>query len=90
MTIARPLDNDVWLKPSFNTLRRFNEIGVDDIFGVAGDYAFPVNDAIVEHESDRAVARLKTTYEAAAELGGWDRSLNTTQNRLAPLSMRRS
>src|SRR5262249_26572100 len=30
-------------------LRGLNEIGVDDIFGVAGDYAFPVNDAIVEH-----------------------------------------
>ncbi|GAS86703.1 alpha-keto acid decarboxylase family protein [Mycolicibacterium brisbanense] len=30
-------------------LSRLNEIGVDDIFGVAGDYAFPVNDAIVEH-----------------------------------------
>ncbi|MUL65009.1 indole-3-pyruvate decarboxylase [Mycobacterium sp. CBMA 234] len=30
-------------------LRRLNEIGVDDIFGVAGDYAFPVNDAIVGH-----------------------------------------
>jgi indolepyruvate decarboxylase len=30
-------------------LRRLNEIGVDDIFGVAGDYAFPVNDAIAEH-----------------------------------------
>jgi indolepyruvate decarboxylase len=30
-------------------LRRLNEIGVGDIFGVAGDYAFPVNDAIVEH-----------------------------------------
>src|ERR1700753_3711121 len=29
-------------------LRRLNEIGVDDVFGVAGDYAFPVNDAIVE------------------------------------------
>lgn len=32
-------------------LRRLNEIGVNDIFGVAGDYAFPVNDAIVEHPS---------------------------------------
>jgi indolepyruvate decarboxylase len=32
-------------------LRRLNEIGVDDIFGVASDYAFPVNDAIVEHPS---------------------------------------
>ncbi len=30
-------------------LRRLNEIGVDDVFGVAGDYAFPVNDAIAEH-----------------------------------------
>src|SRR5262245_26470305 len=30
-------------------LKRLNEIGVDDIFGVAGEYAFPVNDAIVEH-----------------------------------------
>ena len=30
-------------------LRRLGEIGVDDVFGVAGDYAFPVNDAIVEH-----------------------------------------
>jgi indolepyruvate decarboxylase len=30
-------------------LRRLQEIGVDDVFGVAGDYAFPVNDAIVEH-----------------------------------------
>jgi len=30
-------------------LRRLNELGVDDIFGVAGDYAFAVNDAIVEH-----------------------------------------
>jgi indolepyruvate decarboxylase len=29
-------------------LRRLKEIGIDDIFGVAGDYAFPVNDAIVE------------------------------------------
>ena len=27
-------------------LGRLKEIGVDDIFGVAGDYAFPVNDAI--------------------------------------------
>jgi TPP-dependent 2-oxoacid decarboxylase len=30
-------------------LRRLTKIGVDDVFGVAGDYAFPVNDAIVEH-----------------------------------------
>ena len=30
-------------------MRRLNEIGVDDVFGVAGDYAFPINDAIIEH-----------------------------------------
>jgi TPP-dependent 2-oxoacid decarboxylase len=30
-------------------LRRLKAIGIDDVFGVAGDYAFPVNDAIVEH-----------------------------------------
>jgi indolepyruvate decarboxylase len=34
-------------------LRRLKEIGVDDVFGVAGDYAFPVNDAIVEHPADQ-------------------------------------
>ncbi|MDH6281104.1 alpha-keto acid decarboxylase family protein [Prescottella agglutinans] len=32
-------------------LGQLEEIGVGDIFGVAGDYAFPVNDAIVEHPS---------------------------------------
>jgi indolepyruvate decarboxylase len=32
-----------------HVLRRLNEIGVHDVFGVAGDYAFPVNDAIVGH-----------------------------------------
>jgi indolepyruvate decarboxylase len=32
-----------------HVLRRLKEIGVDDVFGVAGDYAFSVNDAIVEH-----------------------------------------
>src|SRR5271157_5187689 len=32
-----------------HVLGRLKEVvGVDDIFGVAGDYAFPVNDAIVE------------------------------------------
>ncbi len=30
-------------------LRRLNELGVNDVFGVAGDYAFPVNDAIAQH-----------------------------------------
>ena len=30
-------------------LGRLKAIGVDDVFGVAGDYAFPVNGAIVDH-----------------------------------------
>ena len=39
--------------------------------------------------SDYAVARfLQTTYEAAAELGGWDRgALECDPDRLSPLSM---
>jgi indolepyruvate decarboxylase len=37
-------------------LRRLNEIGVGDVFGVAGDYAFPVNDAIVEHPAINWIA----------------------------------
>ncbi|MFC9789847.1 alpha-keto acid decarboxylase family protein [Rhodococcus sp. NPDC127528] len=32
-----------------HVLRRLEEVGVREVFGVAGDYAFPVNDAIVEH-----------------------------------------
>jgi len=32
-----------------HVLGRLKSIGVDDIFGVAGDYAFPVQDAIVQH-----------------------------------------
>jgi indolepyruvate decarboxylase len=32
-----------------HVLSRLVEIGVDDIFGVAGDYAFPINDAVCEN-----------------------------------------
>jgi indolepyruvate decarboxylase len=32
-----------------HVLSRLRDIGVTDIFGVPGDYAFPVNDAICEH-----------------------------------------
>ena len=38
-----------------HVLRRLKKIGVDDIFGVAGDYAFPVNDA-----ANRMISRLET------------------------------
>jgi hypothetical protein len=43
-------------------------------------------------DPDHAVARfLQTTYEAAAELGGWDRStLEDDPDRLLPLSIRRT
>jgi indolepyruvate decarboxylase len=30
-------------------LRRLKDIGIDAIFGVPGDFAFPVQDAIVNH-----------------------------------------
>ncbi len=32
-----------------HVLTRLSEIGLTDVFGVPGDFAFPVNDAIVEH-----------------------------------------
>jgi hypothetical protein len=49
-------------------------------------------EAVRTDDPDHAVARfLHTTYEAAAELGGWDRSaLEDDPNRLPPLSMRHS
>ena len=34
-------------------LKRLHDIGVRDIFGVPGDYAFPVNDAICLDEKIR-------------------------------------
>jgi indolepyruvate decarboxylase len=32
-----------------HVLGRLKDIGIDDIFGVAGDFAFPIQDAIVQH-----------------------------------------
>jgi len=32
-----------------HVLGRLKSIGIDDIFGVAGDFAFPIQDAIVQH-----------------------------------------
>ncbi|MCW2936623.1 MAG: thiamine pyrophosphate TPP-binding protein, partial [Actinomycetia bacterium] len=37
-------------------LRRLKDVGVDHIFGVAGDYAFPIDDAIVKHPGIEYVA----------------------------------
>ena len=50
-----------------HVLRRLKEIGVDDVFGVAGDYAFPVNDAIVEHPAIKWIGccnELNASYAA--------------------------
>ena len=57
-----------------------------------GEFLLPYEAVRTADDPDRAVARfLQTTYEAAAELGGWDRSaLEDDPHRLPPLSMRRS
>jgi indolepyruvate decarboxylase len=31
-----------------HVLGRLKDIGIDDIYGVAGDFAFPIQDAIVQ------------------------------------------
>jgi hypothetical protein len=56
------------------------------------EFLLPYEAVRTADDPDRAVARfLQTTYEAAAELGGWDRSaLEDDPNRLPPLSMHRS
>jgi Family of unknown function (DUF5996) len=56
------------------------------------EFLLPYEAVRTADDPDRAVARfLQTTYEAAAELGGWDRdALEDDPNRLTPLSMRRS
>ena len=32
-----------------HVLGRLNAIGIEDVFGVPGDFAFPVNDAVVNY-----------------------------------------
>ena len=56
------------------------------------EFLLPYEAVRTANEPDRAVARfLQTTYEAAAELGGWDRGvLEDDPNRLPPFSMHRS
>ena len=53
-----------------------------------GEFLLPYEAVRTADDPDRAVARfLQTTYEAAAELGGWDRgALEDDPNRLPPLS----
>jgi Family of unknown function (DUF5996) len=56
------------------------------------EFVLPYEAVRTAVDPDHAVARfLQTTYEAAADLGGWDRStLEEDPNRLPPVSMRRS
>ena len=57
-----------------------------------GEFVLPYEAVRTADDPDHAVARfLQTMYEAAAELGGWDRSaLECDPDRLLSLSMRRS
>jgi hypothetical protein len=56
-----------------------------------GEFVLPYEAVRTADDPDRAVARfLQTTYEAAAELGGWDRStLEDNPDRLSQLARRR-
>jgi Family of unknown function (DUF5996) len=56
------------------------------------EFLLPYEAVRTADDPDRVVARfLQTTYEAAAELGGWDRNaLEDDPNRLSPLSTRRT
>jgi Family of unknown function (DUF5996) len=56
------------------------------------EFLLPYEAVRTADDPDRTVARfLQTTYEAAAELAGWDRgALEDDPNRLPPLSVRRS
>ncbi|EOG1931655.1 alpha-keto acid decarboxylase family protein [Providencia stuartii] len=50
-----------------HVLARLNEIGINDIFGVAGDYAFPIEDAVCESNNMRWIGNcneLNASYAA--------------------------
>jgi hypothetical protein len=57
-----------------------------------GEFVLPYEAVRTADDPDHAVARfLQATYEAAAELAGWDRSaLEDDPDRLQPRSMHRS
>jgi hypothetical protein len=57
-----------------------------------GEFLLPYEAVRTADDPDRAVSRfLQTTYEAAADLGGWDRrALECDPDRLLPRSMHRS
>jgi indolepyruvate decarboxylase len=50
-----------------HVLSRLRSIGLTDVFGVPGDFAFPVNDAICEHPQMRWIGccnELNAAYAA--------------------------
>ena len=63
-------------------LSRLSEIGVKDVFGVPGDYAFPVNDAICADKNMRFIGSCNE-INAAYSADGYARvkglaAINTT------------
>ncbi|WP_368884363.1 alpha-keto acid decarboxylase family protein [Providencia vermicola] len=50
-------------------LARLNEIGINDIFGVAGDYAFPIEDAVCENTNMRWIGNCNELNAAYAADG---------------------
>ncbi|EML1934969.1 alpha-keto acid decarboxylase family protein [Providencia stuartii] len=50
-------------------LARLNEIGINDIFGVAGDYAFPIEDAVCESTNMRWIGNCNELNAAYAADG---------------------
>ena len=68
-------------------LSRLSEIGVKDVFGVPGDYAFPVNDAICADKNMRFIGscnEINAAYSAdgyarVKGLAAISRSVSATQ-----------
>ncbi|WP_369311347.1 alpha-keto acid decarboxylase family protein [Providencia rettgeri] len=50
-------------------LSRLQEIGINDVFGVAGDYAFPIEDAVCENKSMRWIGNCNELNAAYAADG---------------------
>lgn len=50
-------------------LLQLNKLGIDDIFGVAGDYSFPINDAVCEHDRIRWIGNCNELNAAYAADG---------------------
>ena len=71
-----------------HVLNRLRQIGVKDVFGVPGDFAFPVNDAICRHPEIRWVGCCNELNAAYA--GGRLRSNQWGRRGLHDLRRRRA